>query len=1301
MNRISYLLFLALAIGSLMNGCTGGCSNKSGLGYETVPDLPESEPMVMVLKNRQDSTSSQTAYQLTRSFDYTKIPYTTHDLSLLSQQKLVIPESVRLICLTTSEVEQMSDSNVEKLVQFVAEGNSLFTTTPVWDARFGYLLGIKPQSDYKQELHADGFEFHQLAFPGFRDGTFKQPEPFYHRGFHKSVFHDSVEVLASSHDSLDTPVIIENEIGDGTSAFFNSQIGYEKSYRGILFSVVLKLLEGVAYPVANTSTIFLDDFPAPLYSEKMPPIDWEYDMTHAEFVTKVWWPDMQKLADKYHIDYSAMIAFNYNANVVPPFDFKEWTMSKINIPGEEDRSSIGMAQDIAASRHELAIHGYNHFSLWLEDWPNQEFMISAMQAARKRWRIDNLGPLPVTYVPPTNLIDSTGIQALSRAIPQVKTMSSLYVGYKENGTGREFSTDPYDPSLFDYPRITSGFVADDNSMAKQQGMYLLTGIWTHFVHPDDVYQVVQSKEDIFASRNERGLGWHRNRELDYGLYEVFERRIQETIRYYPFIRFKSAKDAVPFVKDWTETQAYRSDRGDDRQIVYNLNAVQQQRGVTYNPSYWFMYVKEQNREQVELALSSQTKQLTFVPIWNGYLAQFSTRRDTLNIPNLHRQRMERKAIDKDRVARVLNSYQDYQQRVEGAEEEDNWTDTRLQDALANLKRNPKSEELQNRVIVLAIEFDRINLAISLLEKRLLTSDLWNTGDIKRLITYYGWTGKSGQAWALLEKLWQRHQDQSVIALKDMMVSEFGSQGQEFRTKWLRREHEIAPKNEAVLTQLVRSTDGEQTWPQMKKYLKDLISLNPKSDTLYKYSLQRSLWYDSPDSTIQMLHAFPSSARGQLQPLSDQIANLYAYSAGNYDQALVWADRSNSVTTQTRLQWLQQASREEEFRERAQQEVTEEPANDSLRAYVGKEFIYNGRSTLGYEILYPLFKENRVPQDVEELIHTEIGYQDYERKKELYKRYPAFFTDKMVGDLQHQFRTTEGFAGEMEASYSSDNFNNNLAGIGLTSQWGYRPNHVHTITVGRSMVESDFNTNLVSDQLTSLDYTYQQSYRQQSMQSTLGGGFRLTQDGTLLPNLRAGLWKAVDSTFTSGELNFSPVMTNTAISQGVKQVKGSLYREDYWLKQGRLLTTFSGSGSWYTDEVFSFEALGRFYVQLPFSTSVFRTRVIGEGAYLDATRNYSSGIPYWTPNSLVIKGVGVDLRYQDRVQDPNFWVEAEVIGKHNRDGLYLAYAARLNARIARYWQLRLNAEISSSEIYRSNNIGFTLRYLLPKQLNVNR
>ena len=77
---------------------------------------------------------------------------------------------------------------------------------------------------------------------------------------------------------------------------FNSIRSFDKPLRGLMFSIALVGLEGVPYPIANTTTIFLDDYPSPLYNTYKEPIRSSMNLTISEFVADVWWPDMKKLA---------------------------------------------------------------------------------------------------------------------------------------------------------------------------------------------------------------------------------------------------------------------------------------------------------------------------------------------------------------------------------------------------------------------------------------------------------------------------------------------------------------------------------------------------------------------------------------------------------------------------------------------------------------------------------------------------------------------------------------------------------------------------------------------------------------------------------------------------------------------------------------------------------------------------------------------------------------------------------------------------------------------------------------------
>ena len=53
------------------------------------------------------------------------------------------------------------------------------------------------------------------------------------------------------------------------------------------------------YPVINASCIFIDDFPSPQYENTSDVTKKEYNRTVKEFYRDIWWPDMQKVANRY------------------------------------------------------------------------------------------------------------------------------------------------------------------------------------------------------------------------------------------------------------------------------------------------------------------------------------------------------------------------------------------------------------------------------------------------------------------------------------------------------------------------------------------------------------------------------------------------------------------------------------------------------------------------------------------------------------------------------------------------------------------------------------------------------------------------------------------------------------------------------------------------------------------------------------------------------------------------------------------------------------------------------------------
>lgn len=1289
----SFLLMIPVVIFGLFASCSENRDLRNPF------DSSAQAPMVMVIKNQPSEFSTGVSNQVAKSLEYAQIPFLTIDLGILNRD-FSIPKSVRTLVITTDRISEFSQENVEDLVAYVARGNTIVFTGHVSNPNFAFLQGLKPDTEFNIDSTSVGFTLLADAFPGMNGTTYNPTGLLPHYGLTAEEFADDTKLLAGTATKPEQPFIISNKIGLGEALIINSFVLDQKIYRGIVFSTILRGLQGIPYRVANVSTIFLDDFPAPLYNEKLPPIDEEYDVTHAEFVSKIWWPDMKALADSFNINYSAMTAFNYNANVVPPFDFQEWRQGSILYNQNIVQGSIFLAEDIRDTRHELAFHGYNHFSLWKEDWDNLNFMVSSLQAARKRWQVDNLGPMPTIYVPPTNQIDSLGLEAIVRGMPSIKYMSSLYFGDIEDGGGREFDPDPYVPAqLFNYPRISSGYTMNSNSLLDQQGMQLLTGIWTHFVHPDDVFQVTQRDEDDFKSRNPLGLGWKTDPEYGYGLYHLLRIRIQFTLNNYPNTRFVTATKAGKRTEDWRRSLTNYQANSASMLVRsgYRSNYVQQ---ASESTKHWFMYATESQVSEVNSVLKMQEIEFSRTRIWDGYLYQFKTNQELFFVPNFDKSLYYDQFFVEQLVQDQVGNYQQHLLRMNwiasasGTEEQ--WQDTRMEDAVRAWRRNPQSRASQENLISLSVEFGQVSRAITVLENRLLESENWDQKDLDRLITYYGWEGMQTRAELFLERLWEKYQSAQVIALKNQAVTALGLFGVDFERRWQLRELQLAPGDYETLLNYTKSIESQENWPEMKENLRKLLEMHPQTDSLYAFTLQRSFYYDSADSTIALVEEFPVSAYPQLMPFASNLALIYAYNAGNYQQALFWANNAPNFDEQQKLYWLGQLNLDAFYKAKALELVTNSPDNDSLRSFVGTNLFYQGFTEDAYRVLYPLFvagDEQGFTADT--LVRNEIGYMTYNGKKQFYNQYPLFFDVDQQEQLQRAYRKTEGIRGSVFGEYRDDNFNNTFARGGVSVQVGNRQNNTHTVKTEYLVFADDDAQTDITLQYQGAGYEFAHRSENQQLEFRAGPTV-LFGEGDFIPEGLLSIGYSVDSTYTSAQLTGGAELTSTSLQNNYFQTQLQLYRQNFWFN-GNLTTAFSATGKYYTNNVFSYGAQGRVFLDL--MDSKWKVRPLAELGYSDATESYLSGIPYYTPDQYFSQGAGLDFQYRNsNTFEYQTQLTGEVMGKHERrEGLFFSGRVQFEHKFKNFWEISVGTEISTSRVYRSNRFFFTISHYFPKKL----
>ena len=296
---------------------------------------------------------------------------------------------------------------------------------------------------------------------------------------------ETARVWAKTGDA-GAPLIWSNDCGSGRTVVCNIGI-YDKVMRGFYAAAISLLGDATAYPVINSAVFYLDDFPSPVPSGDGTYIKRDYGLSIADFYTKVWWPDLQKLAQKYGIRYTGVMIENYEDTVNQTEPARQADTTQFRYFG-------GMLLQMGG---ELGFHGYNHqpLALWDTDygtlydyktWKNKETLVASLNeliAFQDEVLPNAHGSV---YVPPSNILSARARKIIGKDVPRIKTIASTYF---EDGTDlpyvQEFGV--ASDGIVEQPRIVSGGMVNDSYMrlaaVSELNMHYVS---THFMHPDDL-----------------------------------------------------------------------------------------------------------------------------------------------------------------------------------------------------------------------------------------------------------------------------------------------------------------------------------------------------------------------------------------------------------------------------------------------------------------------------------------------------------------------------------------------------------------------------------------------------------------------------------------------------------------------------------------------------------------------------------------------------------------------------------------------------------------------------------------------
>jgi len=425
------------------------------------------------------------------------------------------------IVLTTPYLKHLG--SVEEIENYVYNGGRLFLMNVLeMDSHFKILYRKFGIIDYYDYIETTGITMTSNVLIGATGNTYLESTL------------DDVSLGVSLENNVDilvkntsnTPLLWKKEYGAGTFMVFNGTIFSLKSSRGLFTGAISMMEPDYIYPIFNMKTFYIDDFPAPIAKGRNDVIYNEYKRDLPSFYQNIWWPDMLQAGKRYNIIYTGAIIESYNDNVTAPFE---------NTDDKDSNFLISFGREVIQSGGELGFHGYNHQSFTLNKeiaesfgynvWPSTEHMKLAIEELQRYAKKAFPAYKFTSYVPPSNVLSAEGRKVLKEVLPDLVVIASLY---SEDDTNRSYiqEFEIADDNVIEMPRISAGYFKNEVYDWSIANAITGLGVFSHFIHPDDVISADRSKG-----------GWS-------DMFEEFEEFMNDIYENYPWLRAKTATDAA-------------------------------------------------------------------------------------------------------------------------------------------------------------------------------------------------------------------------------------------------------------------------------------------------------------------------------------------------------------------------------------------------------------------------------------------------------------------------------------------------------------------------------------------------------------------------------------------------------------------------------------------------------------------------------------------------------------------------------------------------------------------------------------
>lgn len=1301
-------------------------------GYDPLTDNMGA-PLITLLQDDIENTGDNPFGEIEIAANYSKFVVSKIKLSDFNTYGKLRPSS-RILCI--EETYPISDKGIDSLHTFVAGGGTIFLTKANFDERISFLIGLSPTYKMTQNTEASGIRFKENVFPNMKGLSMDYDDK--HLGIGRENFLDNVKVLATAGNDREYPVITINKVGRGKVVLFNSEFDFDKSRRGLVFAQLLIGLEGVPYPVANVANVHLDDFPAPVYDIFKEPIKSQMGINMSDYVTDVWWPDMKALAEKHNLKYTAYPAFDYNYRVAPPFTFEEWEANRFKKDKYDQEISSWLGTDVMANRHEMGFHGYNHVSLTKDEWKEPDYIVEALQTATKKWKTSVFKDLPTSYVPPSNVIDSVGLAKLEEGMPSLKYMQSVYLGYFENGGDREFSPDPLNSYFFDIPRISSGYFLSKEVKFNISSLFLLTGIWTHFVHPDDVFQIPDPSNENTAGgysyRNKHKLPW-RTYKGKKGLLETFDEELTAFKKSYPFTRFLTATDAADLIVKWRYAK-YQHINEDGIYAVLSEDFSKKDKF----ENYWFTYISKANDANFERNLESEVMAYRKTKFLDGYLYQIKTEEAFISWVDLNYENKLTGNTERNIV--FINR--------------DNFQKTR-NDLL------PFLDKFEN-----LIDLGAYNQAARLFENQVKKRNNLRAKEWMVYAEMLSWNNSPYRFWEFLEMKYKENPSKKMAKIALNAINEFGTPNDKITEQWSSYAISWDLGGLALLRDYVASYNDEENYEKIKDVMQKIVKItNEDKDkfALIEFLVQTNdndvdallkgvtpcdnkfqnlaydiVWYyannfdfdgaykwakcvpeiqkETKDDWFTKTKDFEKLKKSdkytyynillkkdekrafnelksewisskELYPLANKIATLFG-DFEDYENAIVWSNYATDLPVTNLLTWHYELKKYVRLKKIYNNYMINNPQDYKVMALMAELYSYMGDLEAMSKIVSKL-PPNKDFIRLRGVFNKNVKDENLTKKRVFFQNYGGLLSIKTKKNIKEELRSQEGNDVFVKGNSMNDRFDpTQLEFIGGFRLIG-RKQSIHSFAGVRSFA---FPINFIENEednqerdLFGFEYKFT---KQLNTKNKLLFSGRVERDNIENTFFHAGIgWQlAKEKSFLATELNHRPVQTGPGYVRNIYQTNFAMYAEP--VLNVFLKPIFTVEGNYYSDENFDATFNTRLEARLIKSKNLEIAPLI-EGSYSLASEDLRDGFPYWIADDRLIAGGGVALRIGQ--QERKFFLDTSATLFYENQGqpTFERYLANLNMKIKKYFVVSAGAEFYTIESFFSNAFNVGLRY----------